>query len=66
MEKVKLSETAEAITELAQGEFKEVQIKELRNVFKEVSWGVIKIRVADGNIDTIEISKTYKPVVDKL
>ncbi len=65
MEKVKLSNATEAVIEMAQKEFKEVSLKELRNVFKEVSWGTVEITIVEGEIENIKITKNYKPLVDK-
>jgi hypothetical protein len=65
MEKVKLSSATEAVIEMAQKEFKEVSLKELRNVFKEVSWGTVEITIVEGEIENIKITKNYKPLVDK-
>ena len=65
MEKVKLSNATEAVIEMAQKEFKEVSLKELRNVFREVSWGTVEITIVEGEIENIKITKNYKPLVDK-
>ncbi len=65
MEKVKLSNATEAVIEMAEKEFNEVSLKELRNVFKEVSWGTVELTIVEGDIENIKVTKNYKPLVDK-
>jgi hypothetical protein len=66
MEKIKLSNATEAVIEMAEKEFKEISLKELRNVFQEITWGTIEITIVEGDIENIKITKNYKPLVDKV
>ena len=65
MTKLNLNKTVAEITELAQREFQDSKVKELRNVFEEVSYGEITIKVVDGEIEWIRVLKNYKPLIDK-
>lgn len=65
MTKVKLNKATKAITELARQEFSEVEARDLKDVFNEVSFGKIIIAVVNGEIESIKVSKVYKPIVDK-
>jgi len=63
--RVKLNDATEAITELVGNEFGEEQLRVLRDVFKEVSYGKITITVAEKEIQNIQVTKNYLPIVDK-
>jgi hypothetical protein len=61
--RIQLSEATEAIAEMARTEFgTQEQLKQLRNVFEEVPWGIIEITVVDGEIENIDVKRRYKPV----
>jgi hypothetical protein len=62
-QKIKISKATEAIFEMAKEEFvKKIQLKELKGIFEEMSYGTIEIDVVDGEIENIRVTRNYKPI----
>jgi hypothetical protein len=48
---------------MAKEEFvKKIQLKELKGIFEEMSYGTIEIDVVDGEIENIRVTRNYKPI----
>lgn len=64
MTKVQVKKISKALKGLASEEFSEARLRGLEEIFEEVAFGKIIVTVGDGCIESIKISKTYRPVVD--
>jgi len=65
-EKIQLNEATEAIVGMAEDVFnQDMPLKDLRNIFQEMNYGEIVIKVIKGKIESIHETRHYKPIVDK-
>ena len=61
--KIRLNKSAESMLDFAKEEFSEDgRLSEMKDLFGELSYGSIIIKVVKGEIETVRVVKNYKPL----
>jgi hypothetical protein len=64
MRKPKLSEIAFEVIEIGEDSFPDsTKLEDLEGLFKKLRFGEVVIKVIDGNVESIQVTHHYKPMI---
>ena len=66
MNKIELKDVVNEVREFSLKNFPATpELRALENIFEEMVFGEITIKIIDGKIESMQVTHNYKPIVDK-